>query len=805
MKEFISLKISLKIKMNIFYLTFGFYVIVLHLKNGAYTQNEQEKKESQCENKIDNYFFQRIDPYTNANRTLSYFHNFEKFQDLQPDCNQTYNTTSVVQFRPKKKILIDENFLSKKIFSPSNLLKLDTLVFYNIKGIDLNSMLIKKQIRTFILMFSEMNIYSNGTLLSECRSNFTRKSQPNILSTFKEIYFRQVIFPTSICSLIFRDSTMINIYFTDITNSLLVKNRLRFVDAYPSLKLEIKSLKRFYLELYYESLTRDTLNLNIFEHAKSLFLIGILTNIEMELLGNFTNLKVIVFKVNNLNEFFQQDNKWMNCLNMKVNVNLSNSNEIKQQLKLNKMFILSIYHTKAFQSFIDFYSYPDEDICLFKDFPHSHLVFPLVYPDKKLECTCTLAWLHLYAFYLKSNFLNEVYSVSGEENQTNIYSDCNQNFAKNLCNFDEIFLKCNIKSFKHDSKGLFRNDVDLMFIIKWLEYILILIVQPILCALAILTNILIILVLRNNKAHKELKNKMYIYALINACLNIVYSIIMLFKLTNTCVFYYSKEYQCSSIYQEKSSQYFKIIGVYFLGNVLKSCSNITYIFFSLSRYLSVSLEIKNRFFIRFSKINIKLFFIVTLVLSTILSTFILFQYEINDVYDYRKEFPFEKRDGKYCLNKLNQSTCLLFKIFKLVNQSLNGVIFLTLSLLIDISLIYLFDKKMKNKIKLESNKEKCEEFKKKKEKVAKMILINSVFYFIAHAPIFVTTLLLIVYSKRMANFCTEKISCDLIIEEAEVFILVSMILNFFIFLCFNKNFRDSFHDVKNRFYKLFKV
>ncbi len=156
--------------------------------------------------------------------------------------------------------------------------------------------------------------------------------------------------------------------------------------------------------------------------------------------------------------------------------------------------------------------------------------------------------------------------MSNEENQTNIYSECFKDFENSPCNFDEIFLKCDIKPAKHDSKGIFRNDVDLMFIIKWLEYILILIVQPILCSLAILTNILIILVIKNNKAHKELKNRMNIYALINACFNIVYSIIMLCKLVNTCVFYYSKADQCSSIYQEKSSQYFKIIGVYFLGN-----------------------------------------------------------------------------------------------------------------------------------------------------------------------------------------------------------------------------------------------
>ena len=147
--------------MNIFYLIFCFSVFTSLLKNNSCIENEQDKKELQCKNVMEKYFFKRIEPYTNRNRTLSYFHNFEQFQDLAIDCNQTYDTTSFVEFRPKKKILIDENFLSKKIFSPSNLLKLDTLVFYNMKGIDLNSMVIKRLLRTFILIYSEMNIFSN--------------------------------------------------------------------------------------------------------------------------------------------------------------------------------------------------------------------------------------------------------------------------------------------------------------------------------------------------------------------------------------------------------------------------------------------------------------------------------------------------------------------------------------------------------------------------------------------------------------------------------------------------------------------
>jgi len=751
------------------------------------------------------YFLQKNDPYgTNTNQTLSFFQNFNKFTDLYMGCNQMYNTTSSVQFRPNKRLIIDESLFFGKLITSTNLALLNTLVFSNTKGVDLNSKIIKKYMSALVFVYSEFEIYSNGTFLNECSRHLYNRKYSNIITKFKSIYFRQVIYPKTICSLIFRNSSLEIVFFADITNSFLVKNRIRLVDdASNNTRLDdvrLKSLKVIYLELSYERLTSSILNVNLFQNVKVLYLIGVLESIETELFANFSHLKSIEFKINNLNEIFHQDTKWMSYLNRNIRVNLSSASEISRKIHLKEMFILAIYSAKRFQSFVELYSYPNEDICLFKDFPHSHLVFALIFPYEKLNCTCTLKWLYLYTTYLHNKTVNDNYSFfdiyASSENSSNIFYNCQVAFEKIDCNFEEIFLNCNLKKTTKIDKQL--NDIDLFFLIKKLEYTLVLILQPTLCLLAMSTNLLVILVIRNNKNHIQLKYKMYKYATINAVFNIAYSTLILLKLINTCVFSYSQTYQCSSVYQDNFSQYFKIIGVYFLSNIFKSCSNISYIFFSMSRYISISLETNNRFFIWFSRINIKLFVLVSLLLSTILSVFILFQYEINEVYDYRKEFPFEKRDGLFCLDsELNKSSCKLFNIFKLVNQSFNGILFLTFTVFIDIFLVYTFRKEMKQKSKLEVNKNKSADFTKKMDKVTKMVLINSFFYSISHAPIFITTLLLIIYSKTMVNFCTERISCDLINEEANVFILVSMILNYLIFLYFNKNFEESFRDLKN--------
>ena len=46
------------------------------------------------------------------------------------------------------------------------------------------------------------------------------------------------------------------------------------------------------------------------------------------------------------------------------------------------------------------YAYPDRDFCLFRHFPHERLVFPVIYTDRPLKCTCTLIALtqHMYEY-----------------------------------------------------------------------------------------------------------------------------------------------------------------------------------------------------------------------------------------------------------------------------------------------------------------------------------------------------------------------------------------------------------------------
>ena len=61
------------------------------------------------------------------------------------------------------------------------------------------------------------------------------------------------------------------------------------------------------------------------------------------------------------------------------------------------------------------------------------------------------------------------------------------------------------------------------------------------------------------------------------------------------------------------------------------------------------------------------------------------------------------------------------------------------------------------------------------------------------------TLLLIVYSRKISNFCFNKFSCDLLNEEAEFFGLISIVGQFYVFKNFDKHFKRSFEQIKLNF------
>ena len=66
-------------------------------------------------------------------------------------------------------------------------------------------------------------------------------------------------------------------------------------------------------------------------------------------------------------------------------------------------------------------------------------------------------------------------------------------------------------------------------------------------------------------------------------------------------------------------------------------------------------------------------------------------------------------------------------------------------------------------------------------------------------PSFVWPLVLLVFRERVRHFCTNYNACLILNEEARFFTLISILFQFYILLLYNRNFRESFFDLLERF------
>ena len=104
-----------------------------------------------------------------------------------------------------------------------------------------------------------------------------------------------------------------------------------------------------------------------------------------------------------------------------------------------------------YSSFTTFYSYPEEDICYFKDFPHKHLVIPYLYTMRKINCTCTLKWIHFYNENyekISPRLKKDYYDYVSQNLHIKLISTlklCGNDFKRLNCDFERKLNNCKIE------------------------------------------------------------------------------------------------------------------------------------------------------------------------------------------------------------------------------------------------------------------------------------------------------------------------------------------------------------------------
>ena len=135
--------------------------------------------------------------------------------------------------------------------------------------------------------------------------------------------------------------------------------------------------------------------------------------------------------------------------------------------------------------FTRIYNYPNEDICLFREFPHHRSVMPCINPGQILPCTCTLKWIQLnirdYSNYLNLTTDYDLIINAHNEGKFDLSRKIlTFNFCPNdtlvTCNFEALFNRCVSFRAKKLSFSL-NNDREIYNLIRWIQFILLIILN----------------------------------------------------------------------------------------------------------------------------------------------------------------------------------------------------------------------------------------------------------------------------------------------------------------------------------------
>jgi hypothetical protein len=341
----------------------------------------------------------------NSTITTLNLNQFSRFADLKLECNQTFNFEIIIQLNPTSPAILD----SSLSLAGLKLARVDYFLYFsNIIGIDVETNpkfgLSYNPNFNFMTMFSfsELQLFIKRQKLDNadaCLSLFSNSPQllsNNYFTRIEQLFFEEnIVYRSKLCPLLFNNTLMVGFYAAEIANSFINKNILEFFHVNESLgsTIKAKSVHSLQLGINYETITSRLVNKYVFKEMNRLEIVGLIYDIEADLFKSFDFVSRVYLHVFRIGRFFRNGNRWLEHLGF--NLPVYDLKKLGGNTEVN--VLVTFYNFYATRVLIEVYEYPDEDFCLFARFPHEKLVYPLIYLDEKLNCSCTLLFLIQYS------------------------------------------------------------------------------------------------------------------------------------------------------------------------------------------------------------------------------------------------------------------------------------------------------------------------------------------------------------------------------------------------------------------------
>lgn len=615
-------------------------------------------------------------------------------------------------------------------------------------------------------------------------------------------------YKSDLCPLVFRNVYVDNLFIYG-DNSFYSRRILRFSNTeasfYPPLKSRI-----FFVTTNIDNIEIDLafLNPSVFEKIEALDIRGKVKSIEPMLFDSLKN----VFLVSLLTEYLKalmhnkQGIEWIRSINRDLNVNLTDMKQIKEHFFDIKRLYFDCNNPAITPHVSDVF--PDEDFCLYRDFPFNQLVFLVQTCPKASEfdyfrkgLSCTYLWLIQYyrVYYL---ILNEKFAfkshvkflVNSEEFKS--MSKCNFSKRIEICNRSSYGIKPVLTYFEIGET------------ILMMETVINIVSYP-LALFGIVTNLFVVITISNRKNREDFKGiKQYSYLRINSICNCLILIIHFLTWINDC--FYPYQVFCSEARKTLFLQYVKVFLVQVFGTSLRFMNNFTYISFAFNRISLIGKD-HNRLVKFMSEVGTKKYTFVCFLLSLGLSVVKFFSYRIN-FGDVEFSYPLEY---DYVSTKKKTISPIYF-VFNLLSDTLNYVVFLLVHMSIDIGMVVKLRQTLNEKwekSKAYSSKDQIEKKKLENEnvinKVTLMVILNTAIGVLFKMPSLIYSIIGFYYSiyrldqsvlfshpdfgRFFIRFCSDAYFCRMFLHLANLLYMISISTQFIFFIHFDKKFKNAFN------------
>lgn len=738
-------------------------------------------------------------------------------------------------FIPKKKIVLDRKFESiDVIFENYNSYMLN---FYNVAGFNVDMM--SFQLNDYIFYGNVVNF-----LMSDLRF-FTNRTHNKPVSSCNEADFQSNVSPlgwmymlsfnygtkysTQTCKYFFKNSRIDYLSFSYVSNSFVVRNMLEFVPNFSSASKLSANVQiyvgSFTAYVYKIPLNNRFLDRDVFKYVQFITVIGELVTIESRLLRTFTDLFVFEISSPNVRSILNRGIGWIRSINSNLNVNFTNRTKIISAL--NKMKMIVTYQKVTGKNFEGPYLYPDEDFCLFVDFPFNRMVF--LDPQTicvKNNCSCTVYWLLRYVHYMNESKETIARLKSDVSWIFPLRFDKYENEIKK-CDFTQRIRKCDKNTIHQatSNRMTFDQALDDSQLVDFITVIL----MPISSILGLAINIVNVRVIVGIKLDKtpedEKQRSLVRFMLVYSIINLVYCLIHSVSLMNKCVDVNGMF--CSDVYFTQFAQWFKIIAVEYMGSCLRTFSNLAYFCISVNRYILLEKESKLAKIVEatLSKMKVK-----TKVLLIIILVVIIMGLNVHKIVVYKVlsstmvniltlekanfffSLPFFVANSKIYENYFNYETrdsitvkSTLYEVFTYLNFIFNDLVFFLLFTISDIFLIVSLHQsieKKKNIFKHRLNDPKVQKQISKLEKVTKnivkVIVTNTIILLLVKSfdmaisiskfGIWKQNLSKMWNTRKLNSFCYTVKICHVYEELAKIFYIFHYCFSIVAFSFLNKHF-----------------